>query len=58
VLSLIPGSNTVTRYVIVAGGRATSSGGCDAGYAWEFMRDVASRLDGRVRVTTDGHGAT
>lgn len=32
-------------------------GGRDAGYAWEFMRDVASRLDGRVQVTTDGHGA-
>ena len=32
-------------------------GGRDAGYAWEFMRDVASRLANRVQLTTDGHGA-
>jgi len=32
-------------------------GGRDAGYAYEFMRDVASRLTGRVQLTTDGHGA-
>jgi IS1 family transposase len=29
----------------------------DAGYAYEFMRDVASRLSNRVQVTTDGHRA-
>jgi IS1 family transposase len=27
----------------------------DAGYAWEFMRDVADRLANRVQLTTDGH---
>ena len=32
-------------------------GGRDAGCAYEFMRDVASRLTNRVQVTTDGHGA-
>jgi len=30
-------------------------GGRDAGYAMEFMTDVASRLAGRVQLTTDGH---
>jgi IS1 family transposase len=32
-------------------------GGRDAEYALEFMSDLASRLDGRVQLTTDGHGA-
>lgn len=32
-------------------------GGRDAGYAHEFMQDVADRLDGRVQLTTDGHKA-
>jgi len=32
-------------------------GGRDAGYAWEFMTDVAARLANRVQLTTDGHGA-
>lgn len=27
----------------------------DAGYAWEFMQDVAGRLANRVQLTTDGH---
>jgi IS1 family transposase len=27
----------------------------DAGAAWDFMQDVASRLRGRVQITTDGH---
>lgn len=27
----------------------------DAGYAYEFMQDVASRLSNRVQLTTDGH---
>ena len=27
----------------------------DAGYAFEFMRDVAARLANRVQLTTDGH---
>lgn len=27
----------------------------DAGYAFEFMQDVASRLSSRVQMTTDGH---
>jgi IS1 family transposase len=27
----------------------------DAGYAWEFMQDVAARLSNRVQLTTDGH---
>jgi IS1 family transposase len=27
----------------------------DAGYAWEFMRDVSERLANRVQLTTDGH---
>jgi IS1 family transposase len=31
-------------------------GGRDAEYAIEFMDDVASRLDHRVQLTTDGHG--
>ena len=31
-------------------------GGRDAGYAYEFMQDVASRLATRVQLTTDGHG--
>ena len=30
-------------------------GGRDAGYAHEFMQDVASRLASRVQLTTDGH---
>lgn len=29
-------------------------GGRDAGYAHEFMQDVASRLAGRIQLTTDG----
>ncbi len=32
-------------------------GGRDAGYAHEFMQDVAARLAGRVQLTTDGHKA-
>ena len=32
-------------------------GGRDAGYAHEFMNDVASRLANRVQLTTDGHAA-
>ena len=32
-------------------------GGRDAGYAHEFMQDVASRLSGRVQLTTDSHRA-
>lgn len=32
-------------------------GGRDAGYAHEFMDDVASRLANRVQLTTDGHKA-
>jgi IS1 family transposase len=32
-------------------------GGRDAGYAYEFMMDVADRLVTRVQLTTDGHGA-
>lgn len=32
-------------------------GGRDAGYAYEFMMDVASRLANRVQLTTDGHSA-
>lgn len=32
-------------------------GGRDAGYANEFMDDVASRLATRVQLTTDGHAA-
>ena len=32
-------------------------GGRDAGYAHEFMQDVASRLANRVQLTTDGHRA-
>jgi len=30
-------------------------GARDAGYAYEFMQDVASRLTNRVQLTTDGH---
>jgi IS1 family transposase len=30
-------------------------GGRDAGYAWEFMHDLADRLSSRVQLTTDGH---
>lgn len=30
-------------------------GGRDAGYAFEFMQDVSSRLTNRVQLTTDGH---
>ena len=32
-------------------------GGRDAGYAYEFMQDVAGRLVNRVQLTTDGHKA-
>jgi IS1 family transposase len=32
-------------------------GGRDASWATEFMEDCASRIDGRVQVTTDGHHA-
>lgn len=32
-------------------------GGRDAGYAHEFMQDVAERLSTRVQLTTDGHKA-
>ena len=32
-------------------------GGRDAGYAHDFMADVADRLDNRVQLTTDGHKA-
>ncbi len=32
-------------------------GGRDAGYATEFMQDVASHLANRVQLTTDGHRA-
>lgn len=32
-------------------------GGRDAGYATEFMQDVAARLSNRVQLTTDGHKA-
>jgi len=31
------------------------AGGRDAGYAHEFMQDVADRIDSRVQLTTDGH---
>lgn len=30
-------------------------GGRDGGWAWDFMQDVASRIKGRVQLTTDGH---
>ena len=33
------------------------AGGRDAGYAHEFMQDVAARLSTRVQLTTDGHKA-
>jgi IS1 family transposase len=36
---------------------AWSVGGRDAGYAHEFMQDVADRLASRVQLTTDGHKA-
>jgi IS1 family transposase len=32
-------------------------GGRDAGWAMDFMNDCASRITGRVQVTTDGHRA-
>jgi IS1 family transposase len=32
-------------------------GGRDAGWAIEFMRDCASRIRGRVQITSDGHRA-
>lgn len=32
-------------------------GGRDAGYATEFMQDVADRVANRIQLTTDGHGA-
>jgi IS1 family transposase len=32
-------------------------GGRDAGWALEFMEDVASRLNGRIQITTDAHRA-
>jgi len=30
-------------------------GGRDAGYAYEFMQDVADRVANRIQLTTDGH---
>jgi IS1 family transposase len=30
-------------------------GGRDAGWAYDFMQDCASRIRGRVQITTDGH---
>lgn len=30
-------------------------GGRDGGWAYDFMQDVASRVRGRVQITTDGH---
>ena len=33
------------------------AGGRDAGYAYEFMQDLAGRLAQRVQLTTDGHRA-
>ena len=33
------------------------AGGRDAGYAYEFMQDLAGRLANRVQLTTDGHKA-
>jgi IS1 family transposase len=36
---------------------AWAVGGRDAGYAHEFMQDVAGRLANRVQMTTDGHKA-
>jgi IS1 family transposase len=32
-------------------------GGRDAGWAWDFMQDCASRINSRVQITTDGHRA-
>jgi IS1 family transposase len=32
-------------------------GGRDAGYAAEFMQDVADRVSNRIQLTTDGHAA-
>ncbi len=32
-------------------------GGCDSGYAIEFMDDLRARLANRVQLTTDGHKA-
>ena len=32
-------------------------GGRDAGWALEFMEDIASRLNGRIQITTDAHRA-
>ena len=32
-------------------------GGRDAGYATEFMQDVADRVANRIQLTTDGHNA-
>jgi IS1 family transposase len=32
-------------------------GGRDAGWAYDFMQDCASRIKGRVQITTDGHRA-
>jgi IS1 family transposase len=32
-------------------------GGRDAGFAWDFIQDLASRLANRVQLTTDGHRA-
>src|SRR5271157_4064669 len=32
-------------------------GGRDAGWAYEFMEDCASRISSRVQITTDGHRA-
>lgn len=30
-------------------------GGRDSGWAYDFMQDVASRIGGRIQLTTDGH---
>ena len=32
-------------------------GGCDAGWAYDFMQDCAERIKGRVQLTTDAHKA-
>ena len=32
-------------------------GGRDGGWAMDFMKDCASRFEGRVQITTDGHRA-
>ncbi len=45
-----PWTPTASSSVLPIGGR-------DAGYANEFMQDVAARLANRVQLTTDGHKA-